>query len=386
MNRLAAALVIARRDYVATVWSRTFLLFLIGPLLPILFGGLFGALATNDERVSGPPPLSLMMDVAAEHRVQDARERLDRRLGADWLPPLVDGHHPGSAVLAGSLDRPVLSGAAADLRHLAGPVRLLLEAARIGPPAEVALTLRPVAAPVEPPDRRGLARGAQVAMFVVTVVLAGMLISNLVEEKSSKVIELLAAAVPVDAIFFGKLIGMLAVSVTGLIVWGASGFLAGAVALPAGTVAAPAIGWAAFLPLALIYWMMLYLLLGALYLGIGAQAGSVREVQTLSLPLTLGQLLFFGLASAAVVNPDRPIALLAAIVPWSSPFAMVARAAERPEWVPHLLALAWQAVALVLVVRMAARLFRRTVLRSGPGLSKKRGFRLHSIRKESGRD
>ena len=43
MNRMRAMFVIARRDYVATVWSRTFLLFLSGPLFPILFGALFGA-------------------------------------------------------------------------------------------------------------------------------------------------------------------------------------------------------------------------------------------------------------------------------------------------------------------------------------------------------
>ena len=38
MRTLRSALVIARRDYVATVWSRTFLIFLIGPLLPLIFG------------------------------------------------------------------------------------------------------------------------------------------------------------------------------------------------------------------------------------------------------------------------------------------------------------------------------------------------------------
>jgi len=50
---------------------------------------------------------------------------------------------------------------------------------------------------------------------VVTVLLAGMLLSNLVEEKSNKVIEVLAAAIPVDAIFLGKLFAMLGVSLVG---------------------------------------------------------------------------------------------------------------------------------------------------------------------------
>jgi ABC-2 type transport system permease protein len=45
---------------------------------------------------------------------------------------------------------------------------------------------------------------------------------------------------------------------------------------------------------------------------------------------------------------------------------MVARAAERPELWPHLLAIVWQAVWIGIVVWVSAGLFRRTVLKSGP--------------------
>ena len=54
MRRLiVSAWVIARRDYTATVFSRIFLLFLLGPLFPILFGIVFGAIGSHSE---GPPP------------------------------------------------------------------------------------------------------------------------------------------------------------------------------------------------------------------------------------------------------------------------------------------------------------------------------------------
>ena len=49
MTLFAAARVIARRDYTATVLSRTFLMFLLGPLLPILFGVGFGAIASHSS-------------------------------------------------------------------------------------------------------------------------------------------------------------------------------------------------------------------------------------------------------------------------------------------------------------------------------------------------
>jgi hypothetical protein len=45
---------------------------------------------------------------------------------------------------------------------------------------------------------------------------------------------------------------------------------------------------------------------------------------------------------------------------------MITRAAEQPELWPHLLALAWQIVWVGLILWFAARLFRRSVLKSGP--------------------
>jgi hypothetical protein len=47
--------------------------------------------------------------------------------------------------------------------------------------------------------RQLVARGGQTILFVLTLLLAGMLLSQLIEEKSNKVIEILAAAVPIDA-------------------------------------------------------------------------------------------------------------------------------------------------------------------------------------------
>ena len=67
------------------------------------------------------------------------------------------------------------------------------------------------------------ARVGQALLFVLTILLAGMLLSQLIEEKSNKVIEMLAAAVPVDAIFLGKLFAMLAMSLIGIAVWAVGG-------------------------------------------------------------------------------------------------------------------------------------------------------------------
>jgi ABC-2 type transport system permease protein len=205
-------------------------------------------------------------------------------------------------------------------------------------------------------------------LFFLTLLLSGMVLSQLIEEKSNKIIEVIAAAVPIDAMFVGKLFAMLAASVVGIVVWISAGALIIQFVKHGGvqTLPPPAVGWGGFLALAIVYFGMNYLLLGAAFLTIGAQASTAREVQTMSMPVTFSQVIFFGFASTAIGAPDSPLGLAAAIFPLSSPMAMLARAAEEPEWWPHLLGIAWQALWVALILRMGARLFRKTVLKSGP--------------------
>jgi ABC-2 type transport system permease protein len=99
-----------------------------------------------------------------------------------------------------------------------------------------------------------------------------------------------------------------------------------------------------FLALCVIYFAMNYLLIGSVFLSIGAQASTAREVQILSMPATIAQVLIFGFAALAVGSPDSDVAMAGAAFPLSSPLVMVARAAELPELWPHLLAIAWQAL------------------------------------------
>jgi ABC-2 type transport system permease protein len=132
------------------------------------------------------------------------------------------------------------------------------------------------------------------------------------------------------------------------------------------TLPPPAVGWPAFLTLAILYFGMNYLLLGAAFLTIGAQASTVREVQTMSMPVTFAQVLIFGFAATVIGAPDSTEGLAAAIFPLSSPMAMIARAAELPELWPHLVAILWQVVWVALILRIGSRMFRKTVLKSGP--------------------
>jgi ABC-2 type transport system permease protein len=76
--------------------------------------------------------------------------------------------------------------------------------------------------------------------------------------------------------------------------------------------------------------------------------------------------LIFGFAATAIGSPNATEALFAAVFPLSSPMVMLARGAEQPELWPHFVALVWQGLWVAVILRVGARMFRKTVLKSGP--------------------
>ena len=388
---IRAAFVIARRDSAATVFSRSFLLFLLGPLFPIvigmIFGGIGGTMASDAER----PVVAVLWSKSDYESLAGSRKALHEAVGFAGIielrhePPASDARAqrdrvlastkpPVIGVLEGSLDRPRLVGAAGEDSGTARQLRLLIQNARElrtgEAPTGVGLqvTKIPKSAGSMAGARAITARAGQMLLFLLTFILATLLLSQLIEEKSNKIIEVLAAAVPVDAIFLGKLFAMLAMSLLGIAIWSAAGAAAIALLVDKGlsVLPAPSVGWPLFGLLALIYFSMSYLLLGAVFLGIGAQASTAREVQTLSMPVTMAQVAIFAIASTTVGYPDSGRTIAAALFPLSSPFVMIARAAESPALWPHLAAIAWQTIWVALILAFASRLFRRNVLKSGP--------------------
>ncbi|AUW57241.1 ABC transporter permease [Sphingobium sp. SCG-1] len=383
---LRAAFVIARRDFTAIIFSKSFILFLIGPLLPVVFGVAFGTIGDRMANDSMRPVVAVALSAAESKALDAAHRRLDargvpdlRRYPASSYPQaLLAGKGQGViAVLSGTLARPVLTGRRGDVDQMRGDLSLLISVARAGttlPDTRIATRIVAESTGSDRQSRLLTGRAAQVILFMLTMLLAGMVLSNMVEEKTNKIIEVLAAAVPVDAIFLGKLLAMLAMSFVGIAVW-ATTALVGYLLLFGSTVHSPepAVGWPMFVMLGVLYFTMAYTLLGSLFIGIGAQASTVREVQTISMPITMGQVLIFFFASFSVDRMGQTPEVIAAIFPFSSPFAMIARAAQSDALLPHVLALCWQALWVAVIIRIGVRLFRRNVLKSGTG-EKRRGI------------
>ena len=407
LSTLRAAFVVARRDFTAILFSRSFLFFLLGPLFPVIVGVMAGGVGKSVQETAERPQLGVAMASADIEALVAARAALAPEMGGalpelliverlsqgeryDPAGALEDREANVAAMLTGSLAKPELTGATGRIEQWRGPVALLAgRALQAEPPGfpEVRLTGTASSSAGQRHGQLLTAQGAQTLLFLLTMLLAGMVLSNLVEEKGNKIIEVLAAAIPMDAVFLGKLFAMLAISFVGIALWGGVGgavFLAARDALPA--LAAPAVGWPLFMALFVLYFAMAYLLLGAVFLSVGSLAATVREVQTISMPVTMVQLLVFFLASFAMTQRGSAIELFAIVFPFSSPFAMLARAASEPALLPHLGALLWQGLCVALFVKIGARLFRSRVMKSGQGpRAKRKGLlaRLSSARKEA---
>ncbi len=397
-------LVIARRDFLAIVATPTFLLFLLAPLFMVgmgLAGGMGASRLADSARGAGRIVAIVSPDDVAAVRAADERLRgsvardvpiLDLRIASPaTADPIAIAREKGSdtyAVMGGPLAAPRIVERESDSkagRYLALLADDVLRTRAAGTP--------PTAAPrfelletggTSIALQQSLGFGAVFVIFLLTLLLAGQTVSSLAEEKGNKVIEILAAAVPLESVFLGKLLGFLGVAILFIAFWlvmaVAGGLIFAAQLDPASLATAqsaskataalaamPATGWGFFLGIGFVYFILSFLLLGAVFLGVGAQAATVREIQMLSLPITIFQVGMFSMSTAAAAAPDSGLARFAQIFPFSSPLAMAARAATDSDKSVHLLALGWQAAWVALVIFLSVRLFRAGVLSSGSG-------------------
>jgi ABC-2 type transport system permease protein len=386
---------IARRDFVATVFTPTFLIFLLAPVVMGSFGAI-GGLGANAASKGADAKTRIVAIIepgrSASIAALDLRlRRLYRQ--SEEAPPLLQTVAPAAdpaaqaraqfddkrvdvvAVLYGPLPTPHLLYTPTSIRsadYLAQLAEEQLRADRSGV-APLANPTRTIVSRTAPSLRGAGASGffAVFALFFLTLLLAGQVVSGVAEERGNKVIEVLAAAVPLESVFFGKLLGTFGVAVLFLAFWGTLVSQASALMPPsfaAGLAGlTPALGLPAFTLLFFAYFTMAYMLLGAVFLGVGAQAASVREIQLLSLPITLIQVAMFGLGAVALSKPDGWISTFAAVFPLSSPYYMAGRAAQSGGLAIHALALAWQALWVAIFIAIGVRAFRRGVLQSGSG-------------------
>lgn len=184
-------------------------------------------------------------------------------------------------------------------------------------------------------DRLPSIVGFAMGMLLWSVVLtgAGILLNSVIEEKSSRILEVLLASAGTTEIMGGKIAGVAMVTLTVMAVWAGLGGLAllGGAPELAGDLVEVLIG-RGYLAYFALYLVGGYLMYAAAFAALGAFCETTREAQTLLGPVMLlltVPVLFMGLA---IRNPDAELLRILSWIPPFTPFIMAARAGGEPPW------------------------------------------------------
>ena len=221
---------------------------------------------------------------------------------------------------------------------------------------------------LEPPPPAHRPENAQVA-FVAVILLYGQLFgygiwvaSGVIEEKASRVVELLLSAIRPKQLLAGKIVGIGILGLGQLIVVATFAIV---LALVTGAIKVPlsAIGAAGLV----VGWFILgFAFYASLFAAAGALASRMEELQNVIVPINLIILVSFFISIGALQNPDGTLVTVASLVPTSAPLAMPVRIVlgAAPAW-QIALSLALIIGSTILLVPAAARLYMGAILRSG---------------------
>jgi ABC-2 type transport system permease protein len=207
-----------------------------------------------------------------------------------------------------------------------------------------------------------------IIIYMFIAMFTGMVMQSVIEEKASRVVEVLVSSVKATELMFGKIIGVACVALTQFFLWivltlvlvgGFSAFVGfdslmgdpaqaeqmiGMTAQMGGMDVAEMtsamqeedglgavlstlkdINWVQMIFAFIVYFALGYLLYASLFAAIGSAVENEADTTQLQMPVTLPLMLAFFIALYAFNAPDSPIVWWGSMIPFTSPIVMLAR-------------------------------------------------------------
>jgi ABC-2 type transport system permease protein len=196
-------------------------------------------------------------------------------------------------------------------------------------------------------------------------VTSGFLMGGIVEERSNRIMEILITSITPMQMLMGKIIGLGALGLTQLIIWGGAGaflvrfgqrfpFLNG-ISFPVD-----------MMVVFVIFFLVSYFLLASLMAGIGAVVGSEQESRQFASILSLVLVIPFFFLTTFINDPNSPLALVLTFIPFTAPMTILLRMgfSTVPIWQIGL-SLAILILTSFFVIWASARVFRWALLLYG---------------------
>jgi len=237
----------------------------------------------------------------------------------------------------------------------------------------------------------GLAYGMVFILYLTLMIYGSQVMTSVVEEKSNRIIEVLASSLRPFQLMLGKVIGVGLVGLFQLSIWAATALYLGSFGGAfmgrmmddggrAATTAATSPGGPSFLsaisPTLVVIFLALFILgflfYAAMFAAVGSMCSTVQDTQQLMMPVTLPIMLGIMTIFALVNDPNGTLGKVITFIPFWAPFALPVRYSitPLPPW-EVLSAIAMMILSVLGVAWVAGRVYRVGILSYG----KKASFR-----------
>ncbi|HET7648159.1 MAG TPA: ABC transporter permease [Gaiellaceae bacterium] len=382
MSGLRPVWLVTRREIREGIRGRQFLITTL--VVVLILGGVVGIQSLVDGgkattfAVGGAAPARLAPALRA------AAERLDEKIAVRRYPTAAAArdalaHRKAEAAFVGGgrrlLVRGDTSGVASAIAEAAGRAVYLPDQAReagITPAQARAVLASPLAtAEVKAASGsggQGFAFATTIVLFIAVSVYGQSVLMGVVQEKASRIVEVLLATLRPRHLLAGKVAGIGLLGLSQVVALAVFAVAAGAV----GVVDLPSVGAAA--PLTVLWFVLGFAFYATAFAAAGSLISRVEDA-AVATPVTMVMLASYLLSFGQFSNPDGGLATALTLIPLSAPFTV-------PEWVALTSVPAWElavSVALMLVaiwalVRFAGRVYELGLLRTGPRVPFREAF------------
>lgn len=204
-------------------------------------------------------------------------------------------------------------------------------------------------------------------LYMMVIMYGSHTLTAVIEEKSSRIVEILLASVAPEKLMLGKVIGIGLAGLTQFGVWTVALLFLSLQGITLGDLTLDT----SFLTPIILVSFVLYFLLGfflyaTIYAGVGAMCNTVQDSQQFHTPIVMGLVLPMLMLSFVLRAPDSTISVVLSLVPLFSPVLMFMRICVQtpPAWQ---IVLSWLLLLLAIwgAARMAGKLFRLGILMHG---------------------
>ncbi len=206
-----------------------------------------------------------------------------------------------------------------------------------------------------------------VMMLYMTVLLYGQMIGrSVVQEKTSKTVEVMLSSVSARELMFGKILGLGCAGILQYGIWVSVALVLVKLVGPAMNIAVPAAITPANLLWLVVFFVLAFFLYAAAYAALGAASEDEHNLGQLAWPLLMFLIIPLVMISGFVMNPGSPVAVAFSLFPMTSPIVMLIRILIAPPPV-------WQLALCIFLLlfsvygmsALAAKVFRVGILMSG---------------------